>query len=210
MVGRAKFGFYSPRRERKLIFPSPPGQLTVMLHLEPSTDLTHEEKLFSFLVGMGIQGGKHENPYRLDIKMAPVALIHTVHKKGVKYLLEKGIMRLTGEAFELKIEAESGNLIELIHNDETIGKLTLTTENGIFDRMVKQLEECSEEYRNDYNTEKPFSSAIGYLLQEVVESKFLKQAIQENLSEEKYTRAIAVMSKIIEQEPLSPLATIIL
>lgn len=205
LLTHEKFAFFSPGRQRKLICPSPPGQMEVSMSILPNPDLK-EGTLFSFLPAVIYHTEESDLLYCLNIKLAPVAFIYMAYKDKMSYSSDKEELIITGKKHQLKVDTESGELIELVISMTGNKEVRLVIEKEAFDQTMKRIEEATEGCPNVYNPKEPLSSTIKYLAEEQILHKLLMMSsICEKATPEQLTCAAKVLAKILEKRPLAPL-----
>jgi len=209
VLARGKLALFSTSRQRKLVFPEVPGQIDVYLSALPDPDAT-DGKLFVILPSVGYHSKESYQPFRLNIKLAPVFVSYMVHSEDYTYSRDKEVVTVAGKGFQLKMDAESGRLIELASSKPDKYKYSLTIEKGTFDRLAKEIEDTTASYPNEYKSQEPLSSTVTYLAEEqILHSLFMQSSLFENASPEQVARAATVLAKILDKRPLAPLEALI-
>ena len=210
LLAPQKLALFSPSRQRKLIGPATPGQIEVCLSVLPNPN-PKDEKLFGFYPAVGYHSKESDQPFRLNIRLAPVAFIYTAHISDTSYSSDKEVVTVTGERFQLKVDAESGKLIELVLSKAEKLKVRFVIEKGAFDQVVKQIEEAAVGCQNEFKPQEPLSSTVKYLAEEqILHRLFMLSSLCEKASPEQLARASTVLAKILEKRPLAPLEGLIL
>jgi hypothetical protein len=205
LLAKEKFALFSPGRQRKLICPAPAGQMEVLMSILPTPD-SKEGTLFALLPGIGYHSEESDQPYRLNIKLAPVAFIYTAYKDDISYSPGKKALTATGEKHQLKVDAESGKLIELVISKTEKTDVRLVIEKEAFGQTMKRVEEAAAGCPNAFNPKEPLSSTVKYLAEEQILHKLLRMSsLCEKATPEQLTRAATVLAKILEKQPLAPL-----
>ena len=208
-----KVALFSPRRQRKLVFPGTPGCIYLCLSILPDFGPGFKpEKPFTLSVEGGIDSEKCAKPFHLNIKLAPVAFVGMAHKSGVSYSSDKGVATITGQEFRLKVDSESGKPIELVLSKyEKKGKFRLTTKKGAFDQVMNQIEKATAQCRNEFKPQEPLSSTLAYLAEEqVLQKLFVQSSSSRKVTPEQLASATTVLARILEKRPLAPLEGLIL
>ena len=206
-----KFALFSPRRQRKLVFPGTPGHMIVRLSILRNPD-PKDKKLFAYDVGFGIGYEKHEQPWRVYARIAPVASVYEAHTSDITYSSDKEILEINGKGYQLKVDSESGKPIELVLSKyEKKGKFRLTTKKGAFDQVMNQIEKATAQCRNEFKPQEPFSSTLAYLAEEkVLQKLFVQSSLSRKVTPEQLASATTVLARILEKRPLAPLEGLIL
>jgi ankyrin repeat protein len=205
LLAKEKPALFSPGRQRKLICPAPAGQMEVSMSILPNPN-PKEGTLFVLLPGIAFHSEESDQPYRLTIKLAPVAFIYMAYKDEMSYSPGKEVLTITGKKHQLKVDAESGKLIELVISMAGQKEVRLVIEKDAFDQTMKRIEETTAECPNAFNPKEPLSSTVKYLAEEQILHRLLRMSsLCEKATPEQLARAAKVFAKILEKQPLAPL-----
>jgi len=209
LLAKERLALFSPGRQRKLICPPLPGQMEVLFSILPNPN-QKEETFFTLVPGIAFHSEESDQPYRLTIKLAPVAFIYTAYKNDISYSPSKEELIITGKKYQLKIDAESGKLIELFITMAEKQEVRLVIEKEAFDEAMKRIEEATAGFPNAFNAKEPLSSTVKYLTEEQTLHKILRMSsLCEKATPVQLARAATVFAKILEKRPLAPLEVLL-
>ncbi len=209
LLAKEKLALFSPSRPRKLICPSPAGQMEVLMSILSNPN-PKEDTLFALHPGIAFHSEEFDQPYRLTIKLAPVAFIYMAYKNDISYSPGNEELIITGKKYQLKIDAESGKLIELVISMAENKEVRLVIEKEAFDETIKRVEEATAGCPNAFNAKEPLSSTVKYLTEEQILHKILRMSsLCDKATPEQLARAATVFAKILEKRPLAPLEVLL-
>ncbi|MCF7974743.1 MAG: hypothetical protein K9N55_13075 [Phycisphaerae bacterium] len=202
ILAQKKITVFSPTRQAKFVLPASESHIIVRLSVLPNPD-PNEEKLFTITPGVGVNNNQPGDPYSLEIKLAPVFFLYCLHKDNidVTHLLDQGIVTFGSDnEFLVKIDTQSGRLIEMIHAGRDGGRIVLTVDRGLFDESMAHLEQSTSEHANRLVPQRPVGSTVRYLSECPLLHLGLYQQYGDRLgcSEEALGVAIPLLGRVLE------------
>ena len=188
-----RIGLYSPYQHKKLVFPKPPRNVTIQFSILPSPNPT-DGKLFGIFFGGGLETDESSNQVCANIKLAPSFFVYLTHKYD-KRAVVGNIMTISDGNSRVKVDTDSGKLLEITQK----GNFTLTIENGAFDRTVAKLNESTAELANCFDSQRPTTSTVSYLLEEPTLQKLFRKNYMEEVSPEKFARSMKVLNILVNK-----------
>ena len=202
IIAPKKSAFFSPTRKTKFVLPELSAKLLAQLSILPNPDPI-DDRLFMIIPGVGINNNQSGNPYSLKLKLAPVCFVSCAYKDNIDltHLLDQGIMRFTGDSnVQVKIDTQSGRLIEMTAHESGHGKMALSLGRGLFEQRVANIEPETSGHRDGFSPQRPVGSTLRYL----AEMPLLHRAIFQlygprlNVSQGKLARAVTVLGQVLE------------
>lgn len=197
-----KIVFFSPTRKTKFVMPElstqPIAQLSMTPNPDPNSDLQ-----WVIMPGIGLRSNDSTISYSLDLNLAPVFFVSYAHKDDVDLtrLLDQGMVKFPDDTnSRVRIDTQSGRPIEMTGHLSGQGRVAVTLDTGIFDRLVESIEQATSEYGDGFNSQRPVGSTVRYL----AETPLLHWALFQNfgaqldVSEEALASAVTVLGKIME------------
>lgn len=195
-----KITFFSPTRKTKFVWPDLSAQITTRLSVTPNPDPS-DGMQFVFNPGFGIKNKHSGDPYNIDIKLAPVAFVSCAHRDSIDLsdLLDQGMIRPgSGNDFQVKIDTQSGRLIELTAHRTGMGKLAFTLDRGIFARRVENIEQATSDHADGFDPQRPVGSSLRYLAAAPLLHRdlFRKHGAALDVSAQELARAVTVLGQV--------------
>ena len=200
-----KTTFFSPTGKTMFVLPALSAQVMAELTITPNPDID-DDKLFVIRPGVGVKKDKSGSgdPYELEVNLAPVFFVYCAHQDNVDVtrLSDAGIVSFSGDSKnQIKIDRQSGRLIDMTPFESETGQIALTVKEGLFDRLTQDIEQSTSDHTNRYAPQSP----IGSLSRYVAEMPLLhwelyrRQGDSLGISDDELSKAAAVIGKILEK-----------
>ena len=139
-----------------------------------------EEYRQSLHMGVGAKsGGPALAASPLQVEVDPVALVHNAHRTKHECLIKDGIVELRHEGCSVKIEADSGRILELnIADSEQSGSIRVRFERGAFDKALKDCLDRSETFSSKSDNSVWLQPLARFVLDEVMLQPFVKRNVE--------------------------------
>jgi tetratricopeptide (TPR) repeat protein len=190
-----RIGLYSPYQHKKLIFPKPPRNIIIQFSILPNPNPTDGK--FLTLFGGAFATDESSNRVCTNINLAPSYFVYVTHKSD-KCAVVGNIMTISDGNSCVKVDTDSGKLLEMTQKGEK-GVFALTIENGAFDQTIAKLNESTAELANCFDSQRPTTSTVGYLLEEPTLQKLFRKNYIEEVSPEKFARSMKVLNILVNK-----------
>jgi hypothetical protein len=185
-------GFYSPVGGRKLLINCPKLQLNVFLKMSSKPAETNQSP-FDLSAGAGFNQSKKKDsvasPYRFELALPPVACMGLVHRWDCSSWFDGDVLIRSNATLLVKINSTTGRILELRTADEKgKGTVQVRFEPGAFDRAVQRIEAGTASLPDVCDTNAPLSSAVAFLAEEMMSSKYLESFLRSRMPAETAAR----------------------
>jgi ankyrin repeat protein len=202
-------GLYSPVGGRKLLIACPDQQLRVFLTISSKSAATNESP-FDLAMGAGFSGGKDRrsasSPYRFELALPPVACVGFAHRWDCSSWFEGDVLIRSNATMLFKVNGTTGRIIELRKaSDEGNGTVQLRCEPGAFEHAVRRIEAETASLPDATATNALLSSAVAFLAEELLSSRYMESFLRTNLSSETAARLPGMLRQFRLAEILEPL-----
>jgi len=198
---------YSLAGGRKLKMACPRQQLLAYARESCNPSATNGSP-FNMDVGVGFsgegEGVTSAPPYRFELTLPPAACVGLVHRLKCDDRLEGEILTRSNATFLLKLNTQTGRLIELQARGDD-WRFDLHFERGALERALKRIEADTAGLPDAYDTNAPLSSAVAFLVEEAVQSRLLKSLLHARKVSEGSSRLPAMLRRLNLTNILSPL-----
>jgi hypothetical protein len=202
-------GFYSSVGGRKLLIPCPKQQLKVLLKLSSKAADTNENP-FGLIAGPAFtqlkEKGPGSSPYRFELALPPVVCMGLVHQLDCSSWFDGDVLIHSNATLLVKLNSSTGRVIEVrTASDKGEGTVQLRFELGAFDRAVQRIEAETASLPDVCDTNAPLSSAVAFLAEEMMSSKYLESFLRSRMSAETAARLPGLLRQLKLEEVLQPL-----
>ena len=202
-------GFYSTAGGRKLLIPCNKQQLKVFLKVT-SKAAEKNEGPFNLAAGAGFaqlkEKGPGSSPYRFELTLPPVACMGLAHRGDFSSWFEGDALIRSNTTMLVKLSSVTGRILEWrMADDKEKGTLQIRFEPGAFDRAVRRIDAETASLPDVCDTNAPLSSAMAFLAEEMLSSKYLEPVLRSRMSAETAARLPGLMRQLKLGEVLEPL-----
>jgi hypothetical protein len=202
-------GFYSSVGGRKLLVPCPRQQLNVFLKVISKTAETNESP-FNLTTGAGFTQLKEKGPasssYRFELALPPVACIGLAHRWDCSSWFDGDVLIRSNATLLVKLNTRTGRILELrMAGDKGKGTVQIRFEPGAFDRAERRIEAGTASLPDACDTNAPLSSAVAFLVEEMMSSKYLEPFLRSRMSAETVAHLPGLLRQLKLEEVLEPL-----
>jgi hypothetical protein len=202
-------GLYSSAGGRKLLIPCPKQQLKGFLKVTSKVADTNQGP-FDLTAGVGFSQRKESGPassaYRFELALPPVACMGLVHRWDCSSWFDGDVLIRSNATLLVKINSTTGRILELrTADDKGNGTVQVRFEPGAFDRAVQRIEAETASLPDVCDTNAPLSSAVAFLAEEMMSSKYLESFLRSRMSAETAARLPALLRQLKLEEVLQPL-----
>ncbi len=212
LFARKTVGLYSPNGGYKLFVNEPDLVSEVTISYMPNAQDTEHPFNLTLAAGWRHVPGNELRlgttlPFRLDLKLAPVAFLHFLELSNVVCRVKGNSLSLVSSNHVLRFDAATGRLDELsIHYNQMWLEIQLA--KGSFGPARQLLDGSAAALSNRYAPEHPFSSMMGFVAVEMARWRvFDKMAT--NLPALQRQQAIAALNKLLSATVLAPIDQLI-
>ena len=202
-------GFYSSVGGRKLLIPCTKQQLKVFLKVTSKVAEANEGP-FNLAAGAGFaqlkEKGPGSSPYRFELALPPVACMGLAHRGDFSSWFEGDVLIRSNATMLVKLSSDTGRILEWrMAGDKGKGTLQIRFEPGAFDRTVQRIDAGTASLPNVCDTNAPLSSAVAFLGEEMMSSRYLEPFLRSRMSAETAARLPGLMRQLKLGEVLEPL-----
>ena len=200
-------GLYSIAGSRKLQMACPKQQLKAYLTV---TSRAPETNAGPFNVEMGAgfsgeeEGSSARSPYQFALALPPVACVGLVHRLEFDDRFEGDVLIRSNATSLLKLNARTGRIIELRATGDNMA-FQLHFERDAFARALQRIETDAASLLDCYDTNAALSSAVAFLAEEALASRYLAPVLQTKVSSNAPSQLPALLRQLNLANILSPL-----
>jgi ankyrin repeat protein len=202
-------GFYAPISGHKLVLPAPKAQLTIVMACQSKVP-DADKGPFDIQVAAGFKSIPDDTPtapaYRFELALAPVVCIGFAHRWDCKTWFDGDLLIRSNATLLLKVNTGTGRLVEFRHTDKDEGfSAELRCQADAFKPALQHVEATTAGLADSADTNAPFSSAIAFLIEETLSSKYLGSQLRTNSTLGKASRLSLLVRKFPLERVLAPL-----
>jgi hypothetical protein len=185
IIGALLFGadekaYYSGRGGRKFSFLE--FAHTVILEFTLNyTPSVGSDKDSMVKLGFGFAADEDESPLRFNLSVSPCYLMREAYRyesasgdegDEYRYSYEGDVLNCRNDDFEMKVDTKTGRPLQVrIGSGSVAGDIVIRTEAGAFDEALGAIRKTSDEWVNEFDSDRPVSSFLSFMWERVVEQK---------------------------------------
>ena len=201
--------FYSPAGGRKLLMTCSNYQLRVSLSATPKPSITNGSPfVLNAAAGFSSQkeGGSAASAYRFDLELPPVSCIGVAHGRDYTNWFEGDMLILSNATLFARLDARTGSILDCrTANDEGKGAVRVGFAPGAFGRAFRHIETDTASLPDVCDTNAPLSSAVAFLAEELLGSRYLELFLPTNVFSQTVTALPALLRQLRLGSVLAPL-----
>jgi hypothetical protein len=201
--------YYAGWRQRKLIT-SLRGKVTALVSLLPDPKLKPPQR-YTLTIAAGVSNEESEQPIDMSLRVAPVKFLEIAHSEKARYSVSgtelAAVFPTPEEEFgpvKVGIDMKTGRLnycrFEARTNELHL-MMEARSEPGGYNRLVSEVSTASATFPNDYVTNYPKSSWLGFVLSDLLESGVLESDVLSSIiaraDSEQRAQTLAMQSRQI-------------
>jgi hypothetical protein len=179
------------------------GSLNLFFHLGADPDGAG-----NMAVGGGFNSQTSAPPFRVELRLLPVAFMRLARMPEVQWRNERGVLTGSSSNAVLRVDAHTGRLIELRFIGSAddlpfdLSRVQLVLEfktNALAQSWSKTLADAAG-FTNRLDTDHPWSSVLAFLAGEAFRSSFVRKLISTNVSAGSIAAATSTLGKLVDRD----------
>ncbi|MHC4405948.1 MAG: hypothetical protein ACYTG0_40425 [Planctomycetota bacterium] len=207
-------GGYSAARRQRILAPTFRAELTGGVKLAVNPDADASEGPFRVTFAFGFQSPSADEtrpPFRLTTSFPPVFFVALAHEHDADCSIEDGVLTVTTSIERIRVDAESGRLLEYSQVSPTDGDepRRISLEPNLFERRWKEIERQSAECENTFDGDRPVTSWLSYVLDHDFLWELLRSLTAEDVQDApvpiaQAEQAAGILRKVLDGNVLEP------
>ena len=159
-------------------------------------------------VGGGFDTHTSAPPFRVELRLLPVAFMRLARMPDVQWRNERGVLTGSASNTVLRVDARTGRLIDLRFNggdndlpfDLSRVKLVLEFKTNALAPAFSETLAATAGFTNRLDTDRLWSSVLAFLAGEAFRSSFVREMMPTNVSAGSIAAATSTLGKLVDRD----------